>query len=728
MIGDSPQLLNFVQQLIRTLQLDLDKKYAIRPGFAALFVALTSFIVYLTTMAHGVDFIDAGELTTDVYTLGICHPTGYPLFTLLGFVISHLPITSSIILRVNIMAAFFTAIGAGGVVLLMNEIGSHWMSWEVLKLKNRTQTAQKSRVGQTSSKSAKKKIDTIEVARSEASTLIAQQRTISFPTIAGLASGFAAAFSATWWAQSTSIEVYPLHLALVPLVLLSFLMMLRLDDPGNPKLTRHSTLFAVLLGLSFTNHLTTSFLAPATLVLYFLQYGFRKTSLQKIAWLALPFFLTLLLYLYLPIRSSMNPIMDWGHPTTLARMIKHIRGGQYSIFMFQGSAGDQWKYFWSRVPKEFTLLGFATMLIGIFGLLRLPGRNRIKLLAFTGFLFFGCVLLAMNYGIHDIDSYFLLAFLAMSIWIGCGVLYALHLNRNSFRGFSIGVGLLAVIACFELYSNHAEADESGNHFVDDYTANMLKNLPPNAIVFSTQWDFWLSGAYYYQLIEKLRPDVVVNDKAMLHDRPWYHQQMILRAPEVMKKSASEESAFMQKLNEFDAGGKFDTVGIGVTYTNFINALVTRNLDRPMFVTSEVLGDREDPFVPQLKRVADGIAWRLMPHDSDLVTPFPTIVWNDAQYRRRNYYTDNARWLQAAGLQATALRLAQSGHKSEAMQFIDLAIKFEPDHSPNATEDLSPRDLEFAQVTDTRFAQIEQTKMQIEQTSRSNQVNIPIGAK
>jgi hypothetical protein len=674
-------------------------------------------------LAPGLDFIDSGELTTDVYTLGIAHPTGYPLFTLIGYLISHLPIASSVILRVNIMAAFFTAIGAGGVVLLMNELASHWITWEVLKKQKRSTAIAATKSNRTQVK--QKKVVTVEVAVSEASTQLAQQRTISFPVIAALAAGFTAAFSATWWAQSSSIEVYPLHLALIPLVLLAFFRMLRLDNPANPKLTNYSIAFAVVLGLSFTNHLTTSFLAPATLSLYFLHYGFRKQSFQKIGWLALPFLATLLLYLYLPIRSGMDPIMNWGHPTTLPLIEKHMTGGQYSIFMFKGSAGDQWKYFWSRAPKEFTLIGFATMLLGIIGLVMSRGRNRIKLLAFTGFLFFGCILLAMNYGIHDIDSYFLLAFLAMSIWIGCGVLYALHLNRNNFRGWAIGLGLLAVIAGFEFYANHADADESGNHFVDDYTLNMLKNLPPNAIVYSTQWDFWVSGAYYYQLIEKLRPDVLVIDKAMLHDRPWYHQQLMQRWPDVMRRAASEESAFMVKLNEFDRGGKFDTIGIGETYNKFINALVTRNLDRPTFLTSEVLGDREDPFVPQLKRIADGFAWRMTPGDSDLATPLPTIQWNDATYHRRNYYTDNARWLQAAGLAATAERLAGSGRKEEALKFIDLALRFEPDHSPQATEDLTKRDLEFAQEIDGRFANIAQTKTLISQSARSRQVNISI---
>jgi len=705
--------------------LDLDNKYAIRPSYAALFVALTSFVVYLTTIAPGLDFIDAGELTTDVYTLGIAHPTGYPLFTLVGFLISHLPIASSVVLRVNIMAAFFTAIGAGAVVLLMYEIGTYWMEWQAARPSKRNVVSEKNR---SSRSVTKKKTANKEVAPAEKNSQQPSHDKRYFPLIAAITAGFAAAFSATWWAQSTSIEVYPLHLALVPFVILTFLRMLRFDDPSNPRLTKHSVTFAVMLGLSFTNHMTTSFLAPATIALYFIHYGLRKTALQKIAWLAVPFVATLLLYAYLPIRSAMNPIMDWGHPTTSQLLLKHMSGGQYKIWMFSGSAAEQWKYFWARAPKEFTVIGFTLAMFGIVSIARMHGRKRVEMLTFTSLLFFGCVLFAMNYGIHDIDSYFLLAYLTIAVWIGCGVLYGLYLYRTNLRAMMIGLTAIVLIAGIEFYFNHAEADESGNHFVDDYTQNVLKNLPPNAIIYSTQWDFWVSGAYYYQLIEKLRPDVLVIDKAMLHDRPWYHHQLALRAPDVMKRAEAEEAAFMKKLVQFDAGGAFDTVGIGIAYNSMMNALVIRNLDRPTFITSEILDEREDPFMPQLKRVADGLAWRLMLSDSALDVPLPKLQWRDGHYRRRNYYTDNARWLQAVGLASTAQRLASEGKRSEALAFIDLAVRFEPDQSPTALEDLTPRDLEFAQTTDSRFAQIQQTKTLIAQSAMQKPLNIPTATR
>lgn len=49
-------------------------------GLAVFFAA---FGIYAATLARTVAFIDSGELATASATLGVAHPTGYPLYTLL---------------------------------------------------------------------------------------------------------------------------------------------------------------------------------------------------------------------------------------------------------------------------------------------------------------------------------------------------------------------------------------------------------------------------------------------------------------------------------------------------------------------------------------------------------------------------------------------------------------------------------------------------------------------
>jgi len=72
------------------------------------------FAVYLKTSSPTVTFIDSGELALVCYTLGIPHPTGYPLYALLGKLVTMLPF-GSVIGRLNFLSAIFVA----GAVLFL---------------------------------------------------------------------------------------------------------------------------------------------------------------------------------------------------------------------------------------------------------------------------------------------------------------------------------------------------------------------------------------------------------------------------------------------------------------------------------------------------------------------------------------------------------------------------------------------------------------------------------
>ena len=72
--------------------------------------AAISLFFYVITLAPTLDFIDSGELGTACIQLGICHPTGYPLFTLLGKLFSLIIFTDRIYI-LNFMSALFSAMG-----------------------------------------------------------------------------------------------------------------------------------------------------------------------------------------------------------------------------------------------------------------------------------------------------------------------------------------------------------------------------------------------------------------------------------------------------------------------------------------------------------------------------------------------------------------------------------------------------------------------------------------
>ena len=75
-------------------------------------VFLLAFAVYLKTMPSGFPFGDSAELAAVSYTLGIAHPTTYPLFTILSFIWSHLPLPGTPMYRLDVFAALLTALSA----------------------------------------------------------------------------------------------------------------------------------------------------------------------------------------------------------------------------------------------------------------------------------------------------------------------------------------------------------------------------------------------------------------------------------------------------------------------------------------------------------------------------------------------------------------------------------------------------------------------------------------
>src|ERR1017187_7264992 len=72
-----------------------------------LFSLLVVFSFYLSTMPASVYHGDDGETITDLYTLGIQHPPGYPLHTVLGRLFTFIPL-GDVSFRVYLFSAFMS--------------------------------------------------------------------------------------------------------------------------------------------------------------------------------------------------------------------------------------------------------------------------------------------------------------------------------------------------------------------------------------------------------------------------------------------------------------------------------------------------------------------------------------------------------------------------------------------------------------------------------------------
>jgi hypothetical protein len=544
-----------------------------RPG--ALAVSLLAFVVYLLTLAPTVDFIDSGELSAVACTLGIAHPTGYPLFTLLGWVFSRLPVAAEEVLRLNVMAATLCAAG----LFFFYHIIHLLLSWL-------------SRDSKSLMKIGKEQLSTFLFEASAGATLLL-------------------AFSETYWSQALSVEVYSLHLLLLSMIVYTFLKAVfhgsDRGDPGGWKVSAEIwwVLFAFILGLSFTNHMTTVLLAPGLLFLYFAAEGFSAQSWKRLATLCPPFALGLSVYLYLPFRAGQSPALNWGNPATLERFLWHLSGKQYRVWIFSSTeaASRQLKYFMTSLPDEFAYIGLLLAVVGVVMLL----RTNKKLFAATSLLFVGCVFYSINYDIHDIDSYFLLAYVCVALWAGCGFLLVIVWMVTTLRWRSpVIAGIILGLGLVPLFAHYKRVDESRNYLVHDYTMNMFASLEPNALVLSYQWDYWVSAANYFQLVKGLRPDVVVVDKELLR-RSWYLTELGYRFPWLIHESQSEVNAFQNELSKFEHEQPYNPAVIQARYEEMIRSFIKKSFSsRPVYVTAEI----ESEFTRGFERVPQGLAFRI----------------------------------------------------------------------------------------------------------------------
>jgi hypothetical protein len=204
---------------------------------------------------------------------------------------------------------------------------------------------------------------------------------------------------------------------------------------------------------------------------------------------------------------------------------------------------------------------------------------------FTTVLLLTCVSYSVNYDIHDIDSYFLLAYVVLAVWAGCGLYTLLTWLERRTRVPRLAVFALSLAApLISCLHHYGDVDQSEDFMVEDYTMNMFASLDSNAIVLSYQWDYWVSASYYYQAVKDVRPDLTVIDKELLR-RSWYLTELERRYPWLIEESRTEVEAFREQLFRFEHDLPYDPRIIQARFEEMIAGFVGRSMThRPSYVT------------------------------------------------------------------------------------------------------------------------------------------------
>jgi len=626
-----------------------------KPYIAAILLFIIILIVYIFTANPDVTYTDNGELAAACTVLGIAHPTGYPLFTLLGHLWSLIPFSFSKIYSLNLFAAILTALSS--VALFYTSI---------LVLSNA-----KFRNKQIIEGSQKRKRH-IEISYQSLDLTLLNQIIIS------LAISLTYGFAQTIWEQANSLEVYSLQLLLMNLVI--FFALKAYFSVSKI----YYIVTAFLLGLSLSNHMTGILLLPAILWLYFLdeKRKFRITAdkLKFFLFLLIPLLIGLSLYIYLPVRSAMLPPVNWGWVHRgFNKFMYHISGGQYQVWMFSG-AGVIFKNlgkFFSLLPYQFGIFGLILAFWGIIKVWKSSDLFWFLILLIIANLFY-----TLNYSIFDIDPYFSLSFIALLIFAVIGTAFIIRNNLKL-------IYVIALIPVFEFFLNFKNCDHSQDRMVAEYTKNVLASMEPNAILISAQWDYFVGPFMYEQIVEHKRSDVVIVEKELMR-RTWYPLQFELQYPQIYSSAKNEFETYKTILDDFEEKRPYNNIEIQARYVNVFKKIITENINsHPIYMTMDVYATEKDMF-KDFYVAPHGLVLQVFPKDTVVAV---SVDYLDLKYllKNRNKYDGilpkNLPLLISDNLTNNGIYAYKNNQKEKAIQILSLALEFNP-NNPNATRVLS----------------------------------------
>ncbi len=531
------------------------------PYLWAGFVFLGTLALYVATLAPTTQFWDTSEYIAAAKVLGIPHPPGNPLFTMMAHVWGMLPLAAAYAQRINLFAATTSAVAAACFFL----VGERWM-------------------------------------RPIVPTPLVRR-------LAALAGALVGATAFTVWNQSVVNEkVYTLSLLSIALILW---LIVRWDDqePGEAH-DHYLLLIMYLLALTSTNHMMGVLVGPVVAVFLYPPLMTRRAAsdegramewsqwlafvavfavligsgMEK-AWYMIPgailfvaalayalyrgdwrFTLALMgvaavgvsVYIFLPLRSAHFPPINEGEPTTWQALWAVLTRQQYGKPPLTERQADivaqflLWVQYFRWQWGHDLAQNFQAMLAVLFGALGVLGawrhwmanrRQAIAMLVLMWTLTFLLILyLNFKYGysqylprqlareVRERDYFFVCSFALWGIWVGFGLATLMEWLQDGLRdrvqneatrwSYALPVLLVALIP---LKFNHLTASRAKETLARDFAVDLLNSVEPYGILV-TAGDNDTFPLWYAQEVEGVRRDVVIINLS-LANTDWYLRQM-----------------------------------------------------------------------------------------------------------------------------------------------------------------------------------------------------------
>lgn len=232
------------------------------------------------------------------------------------------------------------------------------------------------------------------------------------------------------------------------------------------------------------------------------------------------FLIGLSVYIYLPLRSLQNPVLDSGNPENLKNFFRVVLRSEYGTFALSKIealssfsirlSGFQIFDFLRSLLKNFGFLAFCIGLLGCWETSR--KRMPVSWLLLLMFLFSGIgFLLLANVPKEGfmrrylLERFYLLPWLIFSIWIGVYARSVLEKIKVKYLIYFIG-GIFLILPFNLLRVNYPQLNENRNYLTYNYGQDLLRTLEPNSI-FIVSDDTALFTLYYLRYVEGMREDV-----------------------------------------------------------------------------------------------------------------------------------------------------------------------------------------------------------------------------
>ncbi len=425
--------------------------YVLSPIALDALVFMASLSLYIHTLAPDVLPADSGEFQLVAAVLGVAHPPGYPLHTILGWLMTQLPI-GTLPWRVNLLSALMAA----GTVALVSATVRHF-------------TGRKA---------------------------------------AGVAAALALATSTTFWAQATISNVR------TPAAFFTALCAYALARHARTKAsaTRYLILFAASLTLGLTHHLSLVFVGTLLTVYLFLIDPSLIREPRRWRWPILVALLCLLPLAYLPLRSGAP--LGPENLNTVEGFLHHALALGFSsdFFYFVTPAGflARLQVMGNVLAFQFHPLVLVTAAGG--AILLLWKDRRLALLLVGGFALH--TLVTATYRAPQTVEYMLPAYVFFAITIGYGlgnIAPAVHLQHQAFPKTAFYLLTVALITGIGLLQGgHHYPSYRALSIQQDarsYAAPILAEAPEGAIVLADL--HWAMPLQFLHQVERARPDLTI---------------------------------------------------------------------------------------------------------------------------------------------------------------------------------------------------------------------------